>query len=233
MGNKLRCLTPVVPRSNPWHVTHLSLYQLFFLWLWWRISVGGGDGSIEGRGRGEEEIGRYIKEPTLAHEEETRSAQVKTKNRKKSGHNSHPPPATCDFCHFWLLLLHFVLCACFVFHWLLLMSSSPQGRPSLMSCTCDVRHALLKRVHRYFSRLVRLFILAVEVNRSFAERPEQLWCFWGDTDVDTYDFYFVGACTINSTLQRDYRISLDPGTFVIFSYVNPPFCDMNMKTNSL
>lgn len=85
-------------------MTHLSPYQLVFgLRVWWRIAVGGRDRSPEGTGRGEEETYLNNKEPALAHEEATGGAQVKE--------------TSLEFNRLlltYLMILHFVLHACFV-----------------------------------------------------------------------------------------------------------------------
>lgn len=100
--------------SKPRLVTHLSLYQLFFfLWIWRRVAVGGRDGSSEGTGRGEEETDRYIKEPTLAHEEKTRGAQVKTKTQKTASHILCLLAYDyCNFCFLFFMLVLFWYFAC-------------------------------------------------------------------------------------------------------------------------
>lgn len=113
-------LAPVAPLSKPRHVTALSLYQLLiFLRVWWRITVGGGDRSPEGTGRGEEETDHYIEEQTLAHEEETHTAQVKTKSKTVANLNSHPLTVfgccCCCILFFMLVLFWYFACYSFIF----------------------------------------------------------------------------------------------------------------------
>lgn len=95
---------------KPWHgiMTHLSFYQLLlFFRLWWGISVGGRDRGPEGTGRGEEETDCYITKQTLAHEEETRSAQVKTRTNT----SAHILQLIISFCGVFLYAC-FILALC-------------------------------------------------------------------------------------------------------------------------